>query len=254
MAKLLRYLRICMTVATLLLVLALCLQCAAIYMEGNSPENLSDSGVHLSPVFSVETVSAHLKALRLPFLAYAALLLITLCVQAFCPPAKEKTKLPAKYRLHLLKARVTGLTEDAQREEKLRKRIGWLACIALLPCAAMTLVYLGNGEHFVSWDLEQVMGSLIRHVFPYLALTLLILVAASVCLDRSMEREAAALKSAPKAASQPKKEQKPLPLTALRIALYAIAAVLIVLGVLNGGLYDVLVKAINICTECIGLG
>ena len=28
----------------------------------------------------------------------------------------------------------------------------------------------------------------------------------------------------------------------------------IIWGVLNGGLYDVLVKAINICTECIGLG
>ncbi len=36
--------------------------------------------------------------------------------------------------------------------------------------------------------------------------------------------------------------------------LLLISVVLIVLGVMNGGLYDVLVKAINICTECIGLG
>ena len=42
--------------------------------------------------------------------------------------------------------------------------------------------------------------------------------------------------------------------SALRIALYAAAVVLIVLGVMNGGLRDVLIKAINICTECIGLG
>ena len=40
----------------------------------------------------------------------------------------------------------------------------------------------------------------------------------------------------------------------LRIGLFAAAAVLIVLGVLNGGLRDVLVKAVNLCTECIGLG
>ena len=32
------------------------------------------------------------------------------------------------------------------------------------------------------------------------------------------------------------------------------AAALIGAGVLNGGLRDVLVKAVNICTECIGLG
>ena len=41
---------------------------------------------------------------------------------------------------------------------------------------------------------------------------------------------------------------------ALRILLYAAAVLLIVLGVMNGGLRDVLVKAIQICTECIGLG
>ena len=33
-----------------------------------------------------------------------------------------------------------------------------------------------------------------------------------------------------------------------------LALVLIVLGAANGGARDVLVKAINICTECIGLG
>ena len=40
----------------------------------------------------------------------------------------------------------------------------------------------------------------------------------------------------------------------LQAILYVLAGALIVLGVVNGGLYDVLVKAINICTECIGLG
>lgn len=43
-------------------------------------------------------------------------------------------------------------------------------------------------------------------------------------------------------------------LTRLRTAILVIAIVFIVLGVMNGGLRDVLVKAINICTECIGLG
>lgn len=33
-----------------------------------------------------------------------------------------------------------------------------------------------------------------------------------------------------------------------------LAVLLIGLGIINGGLWDVLVKAINICTECIGLG
>jgi hypothetical protein len=48
--------------------------------------------------------------------------------------------------------------------------------------------------------------------------------------------------------------QKPSRLFAVRICLYCVAALLILLGIRNGGMRDVLVKAINICTECIGLG
>ena len=41
---------------------------------------------------------------------------------------------------------------------------------------------------------------------------------------------------------------------ALWAALFLLAAVLIVLGVCNGGAADVLAKAVRICSECIGLG
>lgn len=40
----------------------------------------------------------------------------------------------------------------------------------------------------------------------------------------------------------------------LRALLLCTAIVFILLGAMNGGAYDVLVKAINICTECIGIG
>ena len=40
----------------------------------------------------------------------------------------------------------------------------------------------------------------------------------------------------------------------IRAALIVLAALLIVAGIHNGGLRDVLYKAKNICTECIGLG
>ena len=40
----------------------------------------------------------------------------------------------------------------------------------------------------------------------------------------------------------------------IRAAIIAAALILIVAGILNGSARDVLVKAITICTECIGLG
>ena len=40
----------------------------------------------------------------------------------------------------------------------------------------------------------------------------------------------------------------------MRKFLVILALILIAVGVANGGARDVLVKAVNICTECIGLG
>ena len=40
----------------------------------------------------------------------------------------------------------------------------------------------------------------------------------------------------------------------VRITILCLGVLFIILGVMNGGSRDVLVKAINICTECIGLG
>ena len=70
---------------------------------------------------------------------------------------------------------------------------------------------------------------------------------------RSMEREIGLLKGVSGGNVQEAAE-KPSRVNYVRIALYAAALVLIVLGINNGGMRDVLIKAINICTECIGLG
>lgn len=47
------------------------------------------------------------------------------------------------------------------------------------------------------------------------------------------------------------KEKK---LCTVRLALLAAAVIFVIAGVLNGSMEDMLIKAINICTECIGLG
>ncbi|MBR4456229.1 MAG: thioredoxin [Solobacterium sp.] len=49
-------------------------------------------------------------------------------------------------------------------------------------------------------------------------------------------------------------ELKPQTLTIARTALVVLAVVFIIMGIANGGARDVLIKAVNICTECVGLG
>ncbi|MBQ6048114.1 MAG: thioredoxin [Oscillospiraceae bacterium] len=43
-------------------------------------------------------------------------------------------------------------------------------------------------------------------------------------------------------------------LKAVRICLLVLAITLIIHGIFNGSMRDVLFKAVRICTECIGLG
>jgi hypothetical protein len=46
----------------------------------------------------------------------------------------------------------------------------------------------------------------------------------------------------------------PRVLWGVRAVILAVGILFVVLGVINGGMADVLGKAVRICTECIGLG
>ena len=103
-------------------------------------------------------------------------------------------------------------------------------------------------------------------VIPCAVVALGILVGATLLRRASFVRETALVKAAiaerrektaPAAhgsETDPKPFSKPLVLWGLRGVILAVGIVLIVLGILNGGMADVLGKAIRICTECIGLG
>ena len=49
-------------------------------------------------------------------------------------------------------------------------------------------------------------------------------------------------------------KRKNLAINITRVSIICIAVAFIVIGIINGGATDVLQKAIEICTECIGLG
>lgn len=135
--------------ATVSVLFALAFSCADIYYTGNLPANLSESGVHLSAVFSREIVAARLVGLRPLLIGYGLIFFIALIFQLIAPPKAAVPSYPFK-----------PVSQKVKRRAK----------------------------------------------------------------------------------------------TPARILILAAALVFILLGVMNGGARDVLVKAINICTECIGLG
>ncbi len=151
-------------------------------------------------------------------------------------------------------------TDEGIRKERKRqlfiRRTRW-AAFAL--CMVPILVYFADRGHFPEKDLEGMAASLVLHTLPWAALGLMMLLGGAFLEEKSIRRETEAAKSLLKAgsvrpAASAGGRQTGRGITAARILLLAAAAVFMVLGVLNGSLKDVLLKAINICTECIGLG
>ncbi len=180
----------------------------------------------------------------------------------------------------LLASRLGAPGEEIRRERKKQRILRWIRWAAFVACMVPILIYCTDRGHFPEKDLEGMIASLMLHAAPWAAAGLLILLGGTVLETRSIRREIDAARAQlqaekgrgqadagnPSALAQPQAkkngqraavpaEKRPAGGTAaVRIALLLAAAVLIVLGALNGSLQDVLLKAINICTECIGLG
>lgn len=253
-----------MAVATIVVGALMIWQVIAIYQAGNAPENLS-AGVYIQPVYSREIVAEH-------FMRIAPVVYLWLCgvaagligwlIQPEEAPgvkgAAEAEETLRKLRLRLPDAAQADkdVMNAIRREEKLR-RWAWIAAAAVCTiCAVMSGAYLLKVEHFTSWELESVMGSMMLAVTPWVVLAFAAVCAAVEVRRISAEREVPLVKKIMVKGKRPqlKQETRGGRVNVLRAVLYAAAIALVVLGVLNGGMRDVLIKAINICTECIGLG
>ena len=165
------------------------------------------------------------------------------------------------------------LTDKICKERKLRNVLSVVRVILLILSATLPLIYLLNPANFPAesgqYNAEILHGMLLYLVF--LAPLAVYEVVYIVVTDASLNREYDLLKEAIKVGGisdfkieEPiskiakikafiKENKKPITL-GVRIAFVGCSIGFIILGILNGGMTDVLNKAIKICTECIGLG
>ena len=162
---------------------------------------------------------------------------------------------PEEVRLRLLLMRAEKT--DAMRGEERRRRMARGACAGI--CAR----YLVNPANFTSRELELVIGRMLWHIVPWTLVGFACAILCECFRGRSLRREIdlaarsperASFKNAQTDSGASREKRARLAKTAARAAMFALAVALLALGAANGGMRDVLVKAINICTECIGLG
>ncbi len=245
-----RIFKIILSIVLIAAGLCLIIACIQIYLSGDEP-------------YSRTSVAAAFSQISFVIYLCFALVLIGFLLDLILPLSPNKPKIRKQRNLILSRLYSTADTEqcDPNLLQKIhaQKRLRYInKVVAALLWGIGVLVfaiYLLSDDRF---SLADINGSVI-HAVMMLMLSTAIPFGYSILnaywSDRSKDREIALLKELPRReASETAFPVKSRNLLILRSVILTLSVALLLYGFFTGGAADVLVKAINICTECVGLG
>ena len=197
-------------------------------------------------------------------------------VLSFLTPTKERG-----VKVDLTRSILTQMNEklsldecndDTRRavltERRIRRVLAIISLSLIAICAAVSLFFALDFSRYTVERHNADIISILLIVLPLSAVAIGSVSALNYFISESYKRELVLVKAAVKAGalSEDGSEQNKCPITSffkknekhitlvIRIAIAILAVAFIALGITNGGMGDVLGKAVRICTECIGLG
>ncbi len=244
-----------------LLVTAICfiVNCVSLYKNGGDTP------------FSRESVALHLKKVA-PISFISIGLAIAVGILSIFTKEPKTKNIPIKKRtlLLLLKNKLSDFatseeyTKLAETERKRRKTVILISFLLSALFTAAALIFVLNPARY---SVEEV-NTDIAYSVVIAAISTALIFATVFVASRFLETSYAAEIEGTKAelkrlrlsgketdsflASLSKNEGHTVLL--VRVIIFAVAVTFIILGIFNGGMADVLGKAVRICTECIGLG
>lgn len=233
--------------------------------------------------YTVESISARFNQIAIPVWVWVAALIGNIVLSFVFPEEEESPKAQVDIATKLCRMQ-KRLPENAVgmstiKQKRKARTVAIIAC-AVFACVAIAvcLVHLLNENYtpIISEDFfpggRALADRLVRSI-PWIACAFLAAIFVTLFVEKSQEEELALTKTAiAESAKQGIKADKNAQEkknvfqtigeffdsekgTAIFRILFAVVGVaLVVVGIFNGGMYDVLQKAINICTQCIGLG
>jgi len=249
-------------VAAVVAGICLIIACVGIYNSGDQP-------------FSRESVATSFSGIAVPVYLCLTLVIGGFILDLLCP--LEKKRLTAGrsvaltlQRLHMrtdLTSYDASLRTSILAEQKKRKLHAAISAVLLCIGCGVFLTYALNPGNFDSVQINLSMINAMWVLIPCLILPFVYIVFTLFFAAGSMQREIDLLKQADTCGCRPKEDiraetqqqlvaatRKEKGFLLLRYALLLVGAVFLVYGFATGGVIDVLTKAVNICTECIGLG
>lgn len=222
--------------------------------------------------FSRERVVAALSKIDLFFWLWIAGIVAGFVLWEVFPISEKKRKICPDLQLARLKKRIPtrapeGMESDYSTYTDTQKIVFALKCAAwsLFGVAVVYgIVYLCIPANFPNKDVTHEVLNFVKNVFPCVFAGLIVVCGAGVYEKYAVRKilpTAQKLTRGAKLNEEKSKLQAALAvfdnkwvILGIRIALFVIAVAFIIWGALNGNARDVFIKAINICTECIGLG
>lgn len=239
----------------------LMISCVQIYKSGESRP------------FTPESISAAFSKIAVFVWVTVGAVALGIVLALICPAEQGKPRVirQKKATLRRLQSRLNTNLCDAEclasvrKEERLRVILRIVTVIACVAGSVPAVVYALDLDHFVLYQdgVDMLNASVIAACLWIIPATLICL---GICLafsyleeasfDRQIKEVKAAIAKTGASALQdePAKPSRTKLVWCIRGAVLLVALTFIVLGICNGGMADVLSKAINICTECIGLG
>ncbi len=205
--------------------------------------------------FTRQSIAQAVKILALPYCILLAVLIFSAVVSVLLPLPNEKRKNRRDNRTLVLSYRnaapqLNGVL-PLQKQQRIL-RIGFATVLVLL--STYPLFYFADVSHFGVEDINADVLSAAFVLTPPILLAFGCTYLYKVLEDRLIAKEFELYTEAQIKPLRVEKSQNMKKTWIIRGILAVVAIGFIVAGVLNEGHWDVLGKAIKICTECIGLG
>lgn len=237
--------------------------------------------------FTAEIVSERLTRISPAFWIWVVMVVVGFVLwEVFTVPAKRAPLKDDCYALRRLKKRVpqkvgeSGLAslKAVKRGELINLIVKLCAAALCLAGVAYGIAYLATASNFPKTNVNGEMLNMAAHLAPCAFAALLILCGVTLYLSISAKKQLPHVKQLVASAKSDEKNGveavyvtgntavadlygrwKALSnhkyfILGVRIAIAVFAVTFIILGIVNGNMRAILIKAINICTECIGLG
>lgn len=252
---------ICLAVMILAVGVCFALSCLSIYESGDSP-------------FTRESISTHFSRIAIP--TWLCILGVigggVLSLALPLEGGKVKSRRDPENALNKLAARLDlngcdgAVADSIVKERKWRFAVTVILWVLVGITLVPALMWCVNPAHFSIENLSEDIKTAALFILPCAAVSLGLLTGERLLRHASVARETAMVKAAlaaGKGTAEPVKKAShdkrkltadPRFVWGVRGAILVVGIVFIVLGIFNGGMADVLGKAIRICTECIGLG